>query len=230
MIPMISSGAIATLTALMASYELTPEQRRRVQALRDRCAGFDAWDRFDHSEAWSYVGLQMQQVQAHGLALKRVLSSRANIDADFVPPEAISGHGYELVEDLLLNTQRRAHQQRYDDAVGRLYRALELLAQIRLQQTYKIETGNVELQQLPETLRDRYSNEGQDGKIQLALWKSYSLLSELPDEPLGKHFKDRANHLMNALEVRNYSLFAHGFKPITGSDYTRFKDVVQTLY
>jgi hypothetical protein len=35
----------------------------------------------------------------------------------------MSGHGYEIVEDLLLNAERRAMQDRYDDAVGRLYRA-----------------------------------------------------------------------------------------------------------
>jgi hypothetical protein len=50
----------------------------------------------------------------------------------------MSGHGYEIVEDLLLNAERRAMQDRYDDAVGRLYRALELLVQIRLLQTYDI--------------------------------------------------------------------------------------------
>jgi len=50
----------------------------------------------------------MKQIQHHGLALKlkRVLSSRAIVDADFAPAEATLGHGYELVEDLLLNADR----------------------------------------------------------------------------------------------------------------------------
>jgi CRISPR-associated protein (TIGR02710 family) len=225
------SGAIAALTALLANYELTPDQRRRIQELRDLCAGFDAWDRFDHLEAWNFLGLQMKRIQAHGLALKRVLSSRAAIDIDFMAPESIPGHGYELVEDLLNNAERRAHQQRYDDAVGRLYRALELLAQIRLQQTYHLQTGDLDLAKLPETLRDNYAHERHpgSGKIQLSLWKSYSLLTQLKDEPLGAQFDQQANALQNALKVRNYSLFAHGFKPITQADYFNTGTILKTF-
>ena len=37
-----------------------------------------------------------------------------------------------MVEDLLLNAERRAIQGRYEDAIGRIYRAIELIAQIRL--------------------------------------------------------------------------------------------------
>lgn len=41
--------------------------------------------------------------------------------------------GYEQVQDLILNAERRAVQERYDDAVARLYRAVEMVAQVRLQ-------------------------------------------------------------------------------------------------
>ncbi|MGJ3250424.1 MAG: TIGR02710 family CRISPR-associated CARF protein [Elainellaceae cyanobacterium] len=215
------AGAIAALTTLLANYELSTEQRRRVQALRDICSGFDAWDRFNHLEAWNLLSLKMKQVQDHGLGLKRVLSSREAIDPDFVAPESIPGSGYEIVEDLLLNAERRAHQQSFDDAVGRLYRALELLAQVRLKHGYRIQSGDVDLTQLPEALREHYEKERnpRNGKIQLALWKSYILLSQFPSDPLGKLFEQESKHLLNALEVRNHSLFAHGFKPITESDY-----------
>lgn len=148
------AGAIATLQALLQLLELPPEQKRQIRELRDICAGFDAWDRFDHLTAWDLISRYMRQMKSYGLGLKRVLHSRQTVDVAFNAPESIAGHGYELVEDLLLNAERRAHQQRYDDAVGRLYRALELLAQIRLKQTYSIETGDVDLTQLPDALRD----------------------------------------------------------------------------
>ena len=175
--------------------------------------------------------MQMSRIQVHGLALKRVLSSRATIEPGFEPAETIPGHGYELVEDLLLNAQRRAYQKRYDDAVGRLYRALELLAQIRLKQEYAVDTGDIDPMKLPEELRDRYAAERnpRNGKIQLALWKSYTLLSELPDEALGQHFAAEQKHLLSALEVRNHSLFAHGFKPINALDYQNSGSVIQSF-
>ena len=70
---------------------------------------------------------------------------------------------------------------------------------------------------MPEALRDRIPQ--QDGKIQLALQKSYQLLSCLPDDPLGTLYQPYADSLSNILQVRNNSLFAHGFQPITASDY-----------
>ena len=224
-------GAIATLQSLLQSLELPADQKRHIRQLRDICAGFDAWDRFDHLAAWDLIALYMGQVQPHGLALKRVLGSRQAIDADFTAPESIPSHGYELVEDLVLNAQRRAQQQRYDDAVGRLYRALELLAQIRLRQSYGIETGDLDLAKLPEPLRDTYAAERnpRTGKVQIPLWKSYSLLSQLPDDPLGHLFQTQEGPLQNALQVRNHSLFAHGFKPTTASDYQNSGQVIQTF-
>lgn len=227
-------GAIAALETLLQSHELPSDPKRRIRQLRDICAGFDAWDRFDHLRAWDLLSMHMGVVQEHGLALKRVLNSRQAIDAEFVTRDSIPGHGYELVEDLLRNAERRAHQQRYDDAVCRLYRALELLAQIRLQQEYELQTGNVDLTKLPASLRDEYAGERHPdtGKIQIPLWKSYTLLSQLDDGLLGSHFNDRARALLNAIEVRNNSFLAHGFKPITQAEYlkmgTTIKDFVET--
>jgi CRISPR-associated protein (TIGR02710 family) len=222
-------GAIALLSSLLTTYELSRDQRRRIQEYQDICAGFEAWDRFDHLQAWEFLSMRMQRVQAYGLALKRVLSSREAIDAEFTAPTSIPGQGYELVEDLLLNAERRAHQHRYDDAVGRLYRALELLAQIRLRQAYDIITADVNLAQLPESLRERYATDRhpRTGQVRIPLWKSYTLLSELPEDPLGQLVQPQAQRLLNALEVRNHSLFAHGFKPITASDYGTFGLVIK---
>ncbi|MFH7244111.1 MAG: TIGR02710 family CRISPR-associated CARF protein [Spirulina sp.] len=225
------SGAIATLQTLLQSLELPADQKRHIRQQRDIYAGFEAWDRFDHLEAWNLLSMHLDRKHPHILGLKRVLHSRQSIDPEFQSPAVIPGHGYELVEDLLLNAQRRAHQQRYDDAVGRLYRALELLAQIRLKQTYGLETGDLDLTKLPETLRDTYTAERnpRTDKVQIPLWKSYQLLSQLPDDTLGKHFDPQANRLQDALKTRNYSLLAHGFTPITASDYQASGQVIQTF-
>lgn len=224
------SGAIAELKNLL-QVELPAESRQRIRELKDCCAGFDAWDRFNHTEAWQLLQpyMKRQEIQPVGLFLKRVISSRAAIDAQFTAIDSIKCHGYEIVEDLLLNAERRAAQERYDDAVGRLYRALELLGQIRLLQTYSIKTGDVDLQKLPEFLHKTYTDpalRSNDGKIQLALTKSYMLLSEVPDDPLGKIYQQQGAKIQNALQIRNYSLFAHGFKPITKGDYQAFSGAV----
>lgn len=225
-------AAIAELQNLLQSLELPAEQKRRIRELRDCCAGLDAWDRFDHAGAWDLLQPQMKRIQQLGLFLKRVMSSRAGIDEAFNPVDRIPVHGYEIVEDLLLNAERRAMQQRYDDAVGRLYRALELLAQIRLWQMYEIRTEDVDLAKLPESLRDEYDSKRSPlhGKIQLALRHSYQLLAQLPHDSLGQLYQQREKAIFDTVKIRNYSLFAHGFQPITSRDYQRFQsDIIDFI-
>ncbi|NMG18018.1 TIGR02710 family CRISPR-associated CARF protein [Brasilonema bromeliae] len=157
----------------------------------------------------------------------QVINSRGQIDRNFDSSNGTQGHGYEIVQDLLRNAERRAAQERSDDAVGRLYRALELLAQIRLLKSYGIRTGDVNPQQLPEYLQDEYEKKRSPvkGLIQLSLRSSYELLNQLPNDPIGQFYQESANKIINALEVRNNSLFAHGFQPITSNNYQKVSEV-----
>jgi CRISPR-associated protein (TIGR02710 family) len=216
-------AAIAQLRRLLSSMALPPTTRRQIQTLYTYCSGLDAWDRFEHKEALELLESQMSNPEIRQLALflKRVIHSRSQIDPKFEPDNGIEGHSYEIVQDLLLNAERRAIQERYDDAVGRLYRALELLAQIRLLKSYGIRTGDVDIQKLPEILQDEYEQKRSPlrKKLQLALKENYELLSKFPEDPIGQLYQEKATKLLLGLEIRNNSLFAHGFKPITNNDY-----------
>lgn len=223
-------AAIAELKALLRDRDLPPSDRQRIRALLNCCTGFDAWDRFDHAAAWQHLEPHLSQADLRPviLFLKRVLHSREQFapaaDEDFRAPSGstIRGHGYELVQDLLLNAERRAVLQRYDDAVARLYRAVELLEQIRFWTGYGLKTGNLDLNKLPESLREEYAaRRSPQGKIQLGLTPSYHLLSQFPDDPLGALYAQQGDRLRNALQIRNYSLFAHGLNPIDAAGYER---------
>ncbi|MFB2739124.1 TIGR02710 family CRISPR-associated CARF protein [Umezakia ovalisporum] len=222
-------AASAQLRRLQSSMPIPFEIRRQVQTLYACCSGLDAWDTFEHQQALGLLEPQMKyhEIRQLTIFLKRVINSRGQIDPNFDSADGTEGHGYEIVQDLIMNAERRAAQERYDDAVGRLYRALELLAQIRLLKTYGIKTGDVDIEKLPESLKNEYEQKRSPvkGKIQLALKSNYELLSKLPDDPIGKLYQKSANKIINALEVRNNSLFAHGFKPITSSDYEKVKEV-----
>ena len=225
------TAAIADLQNLLQSTELVPEQSKQIDELLDQCEGFDAWDRFDHRVALSRLQPYMKQanIQPYGLFLKKVIASRGQLDTKFDASEGITGHGYEVVEDLLLNADRRASQKRYDDAVGRLYRAIELLEQTRLFKHYGILTGDVDVTKLPANLQPEYESRKASNskkKLQLALFQSYDLLSKLDNDPLGELFlvyKERINH---CLEIRNHSLFAHGFQPINEVGYKEFNKII----
>jgi CRISPR-associated protein (TIGR02710 family) len=225
-------AAVAELKHLFVSMQLPNESKKQIQSLYNSCSAFNAWDKFQHQEALDFFQSEKKrpEIKEFVIFLKRVINSRSKIDEKFQITEdsEIPCHGYEIVQDLLLNAERRAKQERYDDAVGRLYRALELLAQIRLLQSYGIKTGNVELEKLPESLRVEYEQKRSiyNNKIQLALRNSYDLLSKLNDDKLGKLYQENTKKIFNALEKRNNSLFAHGFQPITSIDYQIMEDVI----
>jgi CRISPR-associated protein (TIGR02710 family) len=224
------TAAIDQLDSLLYSFPLPKDSKTMIRRLRDICRAFEAWDQFRHEEAWNFLSgyLQHRELQSYGKYLKRIIQSRADIDPDFQTTNGITGHGYEIIEDLVMNAERRAVQQRYDDAVGRLYRALELLVQIHLLKNHQIKTGNVDISRIPKDHRDeyealRYSHNNQE--IKLSFRQSYRLLNLFEDDLLGRLYKKNIRRLEDILSVRNNSLFAHGFKPVSSQAYYRLNDV-----
>lgn len=210
-------AAVTELDELLRQSEiLDPSQKQRIRNIRGFCLACDAWDRFDHAEALALLE-SLQRSQEIGLRiaeLKRILQLKRILENGEDPVKS-SLVGYELVEDLLCNAERRAEQRRYDDAVGRIYRAFELLGQLRLLFEYGINTSNVDITKLPEHIRPEYETAGKNNqsRIQLPLWRSFELLVKLEDKAISALFTQRRSQLLDALQARNNSLFAHGLTP-----------------
>lgn len=222
-------AAVSQLENLLKSVQLSTESKKRVRSLLDYCKAFDAWDRFEHSKAWQFLQNCMGEpaLREQGLFLKRVMFSREAVDEKYKAAAGMRGHGYEILEDLLLNAERRAIQEHYDDAVARLYRALELLVQVRLLKEYEIKTGNVEIKKIPESSREKYEKQFSGvKKIKLPLRQSYELLTEFSGDPLGELYQEHSENIMDKLEIRNQSILAHGFTPVTSEKYREFSDFV----
>ncbi len=130
----------------------------------------------------------------------------------------------EIFLDLLANARRRAElEQRYEDATERLYRAIEVLAQVRLFNTNDVDQGR-----LPASLREEFTRRYTsriDGKIKVGLEAAYRLLSELGDG-LGSVFDKHWNSLKVLFEARNLSILAHGFAPIKPERYKQLWEMV----
>ena len=197
---------------------------------------FDHWDAFDHSAASKIIDrLQKEKsanqdtVQTWKKQLLRILSSRAVVDSS---PNARDwprnlGHGFEAVEDLFLNAERRAEQRRFDDGVGRLYRAMELLAQIELKKTFRLSTGNIEIDLLPSDIQGEYRRKLEHSgknKLEIALTNSFDLLARLGNS-MGLRWEAKRAELVNSLQTRNTSLFAHGFTRVDSKGWNEFSSV-----
>lgn len=198
----------------------SPNTGKDQKILQRRCAVWAAWDRFDYAQALQLARQDRELRSAHArtLAILQKAVSLMEEGADW-PGRGFSG--LELVIDLQQNAERCAARARYDDAVCRLYRATELLAQIRLLSCYGIRTHNVDPSHkaIPEAARRwleglRTSREdGKAGTAQIGLVAAYQLLGEMED-PLGVYYAEGKTWLLNALSKRNSSLFAHGLAPI----------------
>lgn len=170
-------------------------------------------DRFDFSHAEQFADRKKDKERYR--KLQRISTLFTGEPSAPWGPKDVSGH--ELVEDLIANAQRCEERQRYDDAVCRLYRATELIAQIKLLRDYGLRTGDIDLQnpQIPEETKERWikSHRGRNGKIQIGLMDNFTLLAEMGD-PLGKYASETLEDLKKCIAHRNDSLFAHGFTPI----------------
>jgi len=219
------------------SKNLPPPHNEVFVHLAEAVGGYHAWDLFKHNEA------RLLLSRAHG-GLTNVLpfvSSDKGILKDFEEgmgrnlrflDKMITGEKknaqiptFNHLSDLMANARRRGDEGRYDDGVARLYRALELVAQIELSTKYQINAGSVEPEQLPEILRDEYRRlytNDHSGKIQLGLTASYRLLREL-GSVIGTKFSENEKRLLDIQSNRNHSILAHGLAAVS-------KEVYEKLY
>ncbi|MGA1823098.1 MAG: TIGR02710 family CRISPR-associated CARF protein [bacterium] len=135
----------------------------------------------------------------------------------------------ELILDLFSNAQRRNEEGKRDDAILRIYRIVEMLAQERLQNRYGINTSQVNVEQVPEELREEYKEKYSDGRtMKVPQAASLYLLKSLGDD-LGKIFFKKEAEFKKIQNVRNNSYLAHGFKSAKENTYPKLKEFVLGL-
>ena len=135
--------------------------------------------------------------------------------------------GRETLLELIANAERRAKQSRYDDAVGRLYRAVELRGQQLVRQAFGAELGKVSMECFPASREDVIEKLGQpdDGLYKLGVQNLFQILEFSEDETL----RDQAHIydcLINHLQKRNNSLLAHGLLSVKKESFESFWESV----
>ncbi|MEM2583008.1 MAG: TIGR02710 family CRISPR-associated CARF protein [Candidatus Thermoplasmatota archaeon] len=160
------------------------------------------WDKFEHEKAQEKLANVKNDILNQNKSFLGKLS-KAKWREEF------------LIPDLLNNAYRRIEEGKYDDAVARLYRVIEMVAQYRLKEKYglnpsEIKWGDLETKSVKNL--EKYENKRDErGIIRLALQECYQLLKDLNDE-IGNVIEDK--ELKDLLKKRNESILAHGIEPV----------------
>ncbi|MDW7988476.1 MAG: TIGR02710 family CRISPR-associated CARF protein, partial [candidate division WOR-3 bacterium] len=192
---------------------LTDEEKALVENLRYLIRAYNYWDKFDHIKfSTNYDKVKFNHPDLQQFKIKDKTKAHVNTIGEKLKDKQISDLA---IADLVNNAKRRYEEGKYDDAVARLYRTVEMLAQWRLKTEYNQDSANITLDDLPQKTREWIIKSCKDGKIQIGLQACYQLLADL-EHPLGKEFESDEK-LKGLLRTRNDSILAHGIKPIEKS-------------
>ena len=202
-------------------------QRSLLENLKNIAMAYKCWEAFDHKKFSGYYGeIVFSQPEVEAFRVDEGIPQRVLNISRTLEKEKISE---DVLADIFNNARRRFDEGKYDDALSRLYRMTEMMAQWELSKSpFEINTSDVDIKKIPpektnyyEGLRDKGSN------IQLGSKKSYELLALL-GVPIGNlYLKD--NKLKALLNKRNFSILAHGLKPISREECHSLFDCVESL-
>lgn len=232
-------AALATIGETLSA--LGAPDRQIWSALARVLEGFLCWDNFAHSDAVKHFAEGLKQLEICAKfpiqpSLKDYLEQATGCFSFLRDMSEKTSFFKKLhamtVRDLVSNARRRSLQGKYDDAVARLYRALEMTGQIAFEKETGCSTSAASPEAIPERLRDEYVQKyGQtpDRKLKLGLFATFRTLKER-DNVLGLKFDEHRDALNHLLSARNNSILAHGVTPITGITYEKFERIIIDLF
>jgi predicted MPP superfamily phosphohydrolase len=199
----------AAITILTQIEEKTtdPKITSQTKPLLNLAKAYELWDTFQHRKAFQILKkIKMDELNLNKRFLGQLLNAKE--------PEPY------YIADLINNAKRRGtEEKKYDDAVARLYRTIELIAKHQLKGKYNIDPSAAKPTDIPEELYKKWNTNKTTPKIKLGLEKAYELLNA-KNHPLGKKFA-QDKKLKDLLSKRNTSILAHNLKPVTQQTYTQ---------
>lgn len=240
---------------LNAKYKLKyPDLKERLEIFIKIVSFYDAWDKFNDEinnvPLNIYLENEIINEINNNVNLKKYFSEeiphfhkqiwRNHIFLSNKLSNKLSDSLIYYLPDLLNNAKRRIDEGKYDDAVARLYRTMELTSQIRLNQynlfdiscindkkTFSIDKNKVKHKLNKSVLAeiDSWNPYGWDKNstkfLDLDLSKSYRLLKYVSrgnKYNLSKSTKKIVSNFYKInpkIQKRNTSILAHGLRPLT---------------
>ena len=194
------------LNSIRVVADATDRQHLQIAKGLSRALAF--WDHFDHVGAFELIKVYSTHVNECFPNMFQTLSVLTKANDKRREPA--------LLFDLWLNAERRAAQGRFDDAIARWYRLMEWTVQWQLRTKLNADTADFPRDLLP---KDADATPGRDGKIKIGLWQAWQVVGDRLPGSAQDFVKKHGNEILHLVQLRNASILAHGFRPVSGSDW-----------
>ena len=200
-------------------------------SLLNLCKAYYSWDNMEFEKAYEHL-IKVDIKEIEFAEIRRDIKKNLNALGNIVKSKSVNLKNCYILASLINNSIRKAEEYKYDDAIARLYRSFELIAQIELTK-YNIKSSDIDISVLKENkVSDEFIEDLEktieDGKIRIGLSKDFLLLNELGND-LGKYYVENESLIKNTTQKRNNSILAHGLESQTKEDFDHFLEIVLTL-
>jgi CRISPR-associated protein (TIGR02710 family) len=201
------------------------------ESLLHLCKAYYSWDNMDFEEAYDNLR-KVDSNQVEFADIKNDIKFNLKALGNIVNSKSVNLRNCYILASLINNSIRRSEEFKYDDAIARLYRSFELIAQIELTK-YGLKSSDIDVSILREkNVSDEFIAElektREGGKIRIALEKDFLLLNELGND-LGKYYIENNSKIRNLTRKRNHSILAHGLDSLSKKDFDEFLEIVLNL-
>ncbi|MBN2568611.1 MAG: TIGR02710 family CRISPR-associated protein [Deltaproteobacteria bacterium] len=210
----------------MCNGDLPLKIRHYFDFVRTLSNGFLSWEQFDHKSALKYLNEGTKALETYTNLYNdeslKAFKCQCESCKGFLSRLLAQTHGMTrshrvLITDLLNNARRCIQDYRHDDAAARIYRALELYGQIIFEEVAGCSNDRVPPEKIPKAVREefikKYLNRG-DNVLKLPLTATFRFL-QVTGHKGGRKFFEQQKKIKDVQSNRNYSILAHGIKPIS---------------
>lgn len=212
--------------SILRNTSFHPRYRAKAESLRLLCEAYDAWDKFAFNDALESIR-QIPREEKKNASWGSTVGRQARLLEELSSSQMSAMH----IIDLFYNAERRAAEGKYDDAVARLYRMIEMVGQVGFHKAFGIGTSSVKPETLPSEITPESFKRSWDPENEVfnfGLYDTFRVL-EIADNQTGKDFSEHLNDFQKVLGVRNQSILAHGSTPISKEAYLKMREHTSIL-
>lgn len=227
---------------------LTQEKHLKIELLKLLVDAYDSWDSFDHENAYinfnKFLKLlnESSNIDKDKRVLKFFTKNLCNINYaedmilkvnyeslnKIINTTSINTKDIYLLASLINNSKRRAEEGHYDDAIARLYRATELIAQIRLKEA-GVDYNHLTVKQKDKLKSKIILHQNNDGSYNFSgLNNTFKALKNIkPSNKITEYYE--TSNIQSLIKHRTTSILAHGLEHKENQEFKEYYESVVNL-